>query len=171
MNRATIASLAARSRPIVTPLAHDALSARLIEMAELEVFTVGGSAMLAARHAMPDIGPAALADMADGTRDIAAATRLPFRSAAMFEGGDTPWLMLAVLGGMGFGHVSFPAAIILRAVAAMESALAGIRAHADGSAAMEAFAAFGRARQTLDDAVRLDHWRAIEGRAAGGSGR
>jgi len=31
MNRATIASLAARSRPIVTPLAHDALSARLIE--------------------------------------------------------------------------------------------------------------------------------------------
>jgi 2-methylisocitrate lyase-like PEP mutase family enzyme len=295
MNRATFASLAARSRPIVTPLAHDALSARLIEMAGFEAFAIGGSAMLAARHAMPDIGLAALADMAGGIRDIAAATRLPFLadgddgygdvksvartvaayetlgagailiedqvrdnkqqraerataladdatmaakltaaldaresrdtwiigrtdaygmagldealrraemfltlgvdgifiagvrteddyarigrtlsgtflSAAMFEGGDTPWLTPATLGEMGFGHVSFPGSLILRAVAAMESALAGIRAHADGSAAMERYADFGPARQTLDEAVRLAHWRAIESGAARGSG-
>jgi hypothetical protein len=71
---------------------------------------------------------------------------------------------------MGFGHVSFPGSLILRAVAAMESALAGIRAHADGSAAMERYADFGPARQTLDEAVRLAHWRAIESGAARGSG-
>src|SRR5690606_35468958 len=54
-----------------------------------------------------------------------------FLSAAMFEGGDTPWLTPTALGEMGFGHVSFPASLILRVVAAMESALGEIRAHAD----------------------------------------
>ncbi len=65
-------------RPLVTPLAHDALSARLIERAGFRAFTVGGSAMLAARYALPDLGLAGLAEMADGIGDIAAATTLPF---------------------------------------------------------------------------------------------
>jgi 2-methylisocitrate lyase-like PEP mutase family enzyme len=62
----------------VTPLAHDALSARLIERAGFRAFAIGGSAMLAARYALPDIGLAALGEMADGIADIAAATSLPF---------------------------------------------------------------------------------------------
>jgi 2-methylisocitrate lyase-like PEP mutase family enzyme len=65
-------------RPLVTPLAHDALSARLIERAGFRAFAIGGSAMLAARYALPDLGIAALGEMVDGIRDIAAATPLPF---------------------------------------------------------------------------------------------
>ena len=68
----------AAERPLVTPLAHDALSARLIERAGFRAFAIGGSAMLAARYALPDLGIAALGEMADGIRDIATATSLPF---------------------------------------------------------------------------------------------
>ena len=65
-------------RPLVTPLAHDALSARLIARAGFRAFAIGGSAMLASRFALPDIGLIGVADMAAGIRDIAAATPLPF---------------------------------------------------------------------------------------------
>lgn len=65
-------------RPLVTPLAHDALSARLIEQAGFKAFTVGGSALLAARHAFPDIGLIGLRDMVEGIRDLAAGSSLPF---------------------------------------------------------------------------------------------
>ena len=65
-------------RPLVTPLAHDALSVRLIARAGFRAFTIGGSAMLAARYALPDIGLVGVSDMTAGIRDIAAATNLPF---------------------------------------------------------------------------------------------
>jgi 2-methylisocitrate lyase-like PEP mutase family enzyme len=78
MTRASLRAALAAERPLVTPLAHDALSARLIERAGFRAFTIGGSAMLAARYALPDLGIAALGEMADGIRDIAAATTLPF---------------------------------------------------------------------------------------------
>jgi 2-methylisocitrate lyase-like PEP mutase family enzyme len=78
MTRPTFRSALAAERPLVTPLAHDALSARLIERAGFRAFAIGGSAMLAARYALPDLGIAALGEMADGIRDIAAATSLPF---------------------------------------------------------------------------------------------
>ena len=78
MKRGSLRAALDAERPLVTPLAHDALSARLIERAGFRAFTVGGSAMLAARLALPDVGLAGLAEMADGIRDIAAATTLPF---------------------------------------------------------------------------------------------
>ena len=78
MKRASLRSVMRIERPLVTPLAHDALSARLIERAGFRAFAVGGSAMLAARFALPDIGLAGLGEMTDGIRDIAAATPLPF---------------------------------------------------------------------------------------------
>ncbi|HVE49625.1 MAG TPA: isocitrate lyase/PEP mutase family protein [Casimicrobiaceae bacterium] len=74
----TLREALAAERPLVTPLAHDALSARLIERAGFGAFSIGGSAMLAARFGLPDIGLVGLADMAEGIRDIAAATSLPF---------------------------------------------------------------------------------------------
>ena len=74
--------------PLVTPLAHDALSARLIERAGFGAFAVGGSALLAARHAYPDIGLIGLTDMTDGLRDLAAATALPFVADADDGYGD-----------------------------------------------------------------------------------
>ena len=78
MKRATLRSALSAERPLVTPLAHDALSARLIERAGFRAFAIGGSAMLAARFALPDIGLAALGEMSEGIRDIAAATTVPF---------------------------------------------------------------------------------------------
>lgn len=78
MKRTSLRDAMRAERPLVTPLAHDALSARLIERAGFRAFAVGGSALLAARFALPDIGLAALGEMTDGIRDIAAATRVPF---------------------------------------------------------------------------------------------
>jgi 2-methylisocitrate lyase-like PEP mutase family enzyme len=66
-----------KHQPLVSPLAHDALSARLIERAGFKTFNIGGSAMLAARHALPDLGLAGFAEMLAGTRDIIEATKLP----------------------------------------------------------------------------------------------
>jgi 2-methylisocitrate lyase-like PEP mutase family enzyme len=78
ISRATLRTALDAERPLVTPLAHDALSARLIARAGFRAFAIGGSAMLAARFGLPDIGLIGLSDMADGIRDIAAATPLPF---------------------------------------------------------------------------------------------
>jgi len=78
LKRATIRSAMAAERPLVTPLAHDALSARLIARAGFHAFAIGGSAMLASRFALPDLGLIGVSDMAAGIRDIATATPLPF---------------------------------------------------------------------------------------------
>lgn len=78
MKRPSLRSVMRVEQPLVTPLAHDALSARLIERAGFRAFAIGGSAMLAARFALPDIGLAGLGEMTEGIRDIAAATALPF---------------------------------------------------------------------------------------------
>ncbi len=64
-------------QPLVSPLAHDALSARLIEQAGFKTFNVGGSALLAARHALPDLGIAGFGEMLAGIRDIVAASQRP----------------------------------------------------------------------------------------------
>ena len=78
MMRMSLAQAMAAEQPLVTPLAHDALSARLIARAGFRAFAIGGSALLASRLGLPDIGLVGLADMVDGIRDIAAATALPF---------------------------------------------------------------------------------------------
>ena len=287
MTRAGIKAALAVETPLITPLAHDALSARLIEEAGFKAFAIGGSALLAARHAYPDIGLIGLTDMVEGIRDIAAASRLPFfadaddgygdvksvartvavyeaigvgglliedqdrdrkqqraeraaavadeatieaklraalvartnpdtfivgrtdaygplgldaamrraerflalgvdgvfiaglktedeyrrvgaafkgafLSAAMFEGGDTPWLAPADLGAMGFTQVSFPASLIFRIVDAMRDGLAAIRRHADGIEPLSKMADAASVRATLDKAVDLERWRGIE---------
>jgi 2-methylisocitrate lyase-like PEP mutase family enzyme len=287
MSRRTIREALAREIPLVTPLAHDALSARLIEQAGFHAFSIGGSALLAARHAYPDIGLIGLTDMVEGIRDIAAASSLPFMadaddgygdaksvarlvrayeaigvggllledqdrdrkqqradkaaavveesvieaklraalaarrhpetvivgrtdaygplgldaamrraerflklgadgvfiaglrreedyrrvgaafrgvycSAAMFEGGDTPWFTPAELGAMGFSQVSYPASLIFRATAAMRDGLAALRRHADGVERLAPMQDGAAARATLDAAVDLAGWRALE---------
>ena len=81
---ALLRELHRNARPLVSPLAHDALSARLIERAGFKTFNIGGNAMLAARYALPDLGIAALGEMADGIRDILSATTLP----ALVDGDD-----------------------------------------------------------------------------------
>lgn len=74
---ASLRELHGEHQPLVSPLAHDALSARLIEQAGFKTFNIGGSAMLAARYALPDLGLAAFAEMLAGIRDIVEASKLP----------------------------------------------------------------------------------------------
>src|SRR6516164_4379942 len=69
--------LLARSEPLILPCAHDALSARLIERAGFAAYSVGGYALVGARHALPDIGLVAFGEMSAGIRDIMAASSLP----------------------------------------------------------------------------------------------
>lgn len=82
--RESLRAALGREKPLITPLAHDALSARLIESGGFKALTIGGSAMLAARHGLPDIALIGLTDMVNGIRDIAEATRLPI----MADGDD-----------------------------------------------------------------------------------
>jgi len=63
--------------PLLLPIAHDALSARLIERAGFKAYSVGGFALVGARFGLPDIGLVGLAEMAQGVRDIMAASDLP----------------------------------------------------------------------------------------------
>ena len=75
--RPTWRALCARERPLILPVAHDALSARLIARAGFAAYSIGGFPLLGARHALPDIGLAGLGEMAAGVGDILAASPLP----------------------------------------------------------------------------------------------
>jgi 2-methylisocitrate lyase-like PEP mutase family enzyme len=61
----------------VLPGAHDALSARLIEMAGFSAYVIGGFPLVGARYALPDLGLVGLGEMSAGIRDIMTASRLP----------------------------------------------------------------------------------------------
>jgi len=76
-NRPTWKELLSRGEPLLLPCAHDALSARLIERAGFSAYSVGGYALVGARHALPDIGLAGFGEMSAGIRDIMAASSLP----------------------------------------------------------------------------------------------
>src|SRR5260221_10368737 len=69
--------LLGRGEPLLLPCAHDALSARLIERAGFAAYSVGGYALVGARHALPDIGLVGFGEMSAGIRDIMAASNLP----------------------------------------------------------------------------------------------
>jgi 2-methylisocitrate lyase-like PEP mutase family enzyme len=75
--RKSLKQIAAEERPLVAAVAHDALTARLIARAGFKAIAIGGSAVLAARYALPDLGIAALGEMVDGAEEIVAATNLP----------------------------------------------------------------------------------------------
>src|SRR5712691_6586703 len=75
--KSTWKDLLARGEPLLLPCAHDALSARLIERAGFAAYSIGGYALVGARHALPDIGLAGYGEMRAGVRDIMAGSRLP----------------------------------------------------------------------------------------------
>ncbi|MBL8702426.1 MAG: isocitrate lyase/PEP mutase family protein [Alphaproteobacteria bacterium] len=77
MPKPTLRHLVETETPLVMPLAHDALTARLIERAGFRCVGIGGSALLAARYGLPDIGLAGFGEMLAGIRDVIAATSLP----------------------------------------------------------------------------------------------
>jgi 2-methylisocitrate lyase-like PEP mutase family enzyme len=65
--------LAAEPGPLVMPGAHDAISARLIARAGFKAYFIGGFPLVGARYGLPDVGLAALGEIAAGVRDIIAA--------------------------------------------------------------------------------------------------
>lgn len=83
-DRPSFRALAAAEQPLISPTAHDALTARMIELCGFKAIAIGGSTMLAARYGMPDVGLAALSEMVQGARDILNATDL----ALIMDGDD-----------------------------------------------------------------------------------
>ena len=77
MNRQTWRETLAAETPLLLPVAHDGLSARLIERAGFKAYSIGGFALVGTRHALPDVGLVGLGEMSAGMRDIMAASRLP----------------------------------------------------------------------------------------------
>jgi 2-methylisocitrate lyase-like PEP mutase family enzyme len=65
------------AEPIQLPAAHDALTGRLIKRAGFRAYQIGGFALVAARHGLPDIDLTRFGEQAAGVRDIMAACDLP----------------------------------------------------------------------------------------------
>jgi 2-methylisocitrate lyase-like PEP mutase family enzyme len=63
--------------PLILPVAHDALSARLIEQAGFKAYSIGGFPLVGSRYGLPDLGLVGFSEMRDGIRDIMNATKLP----------------------------------------------------------------------------------------------
>jgi 2-methylisocitrate lyase-like PEP mutase family enzyme len=78
----------AAAKPLITPLAHDALSARLIARAGFKAFNIGGSTLFGARYALPDLGLGALGEMVAAIKDILDAVPLPCMADADDGYGD-----------------------------------------------------------------------------------
>lgn len=77
MAKPTWKELVSRPDPLLLPVAHDALTARLVRQAGFDAYSIGGFALVGARYGVPDIGLVGLAEMAGGVRDIMAACDLP----------------------------------------------------------------------------------------------
>jgi 2-methylisocitrate lyase-like PEP mutase family enzyme len=76
-SRPTWKELLAREKPLLLPVAHDALAARLIERAGFAAYSIGGFPLVGSRYGIPDIGLVGFGEMSAGMRDIMAATSLP----------------------------------------------------------------------------------------------
>lgn len=89
-------TLLARPRPLIAPIAHDALSARMIADAGFEAVGLAGSSLLAAQYALPDIGLAGLAEMAESARLVLRGHNLPWGMDADDGFGDLKNVVLTV---------------------------------------------------------------------------
>lgn len=75
--RLTFRQVLAAEQPLMLPCVHDALSAKLAEEAGFTACSIGGFALVGARHAVPDVGLISFAEMRDGIAAILSATNLP----------------------------------------------------------------------------------------------
>ena len=64
-------------KPLLLPIAHDALSARLIEHAGFNAYSVGGFALAGCQYGLPDVGVLSFAEMASAVRNIMMGSDLP----------------------------------------------------------------------------------------------
>lgn len=77
MNELSLKSLIGAAEPLLLPIAHDALSALLIERAGFHAYSVGGFSIAACRYGLPDIGIVSFAEMVAAVRDIMMGSKLP----------------------------------------------------------------------------------------------
>jgi 2-methylisocitrate lyase-like PEP mutase family enzyme len=75
--KTTWKQLVEHDAPLLLPAAHDALTARLIELAGFKAYQVGGFALNGARHAFPDLDLTHYGEERDGVRQIITASSLP----------------------------------------------------------------------------------------------
>ena len=77
MNRILWKDALAREKPLLLPVAHDALTARLIERAGFSAYQVGGFALSGSLYAVPDMEIEHYADASAAVRRIIQASPLP----------------------------------------------------------------------------------------------
>ena len=77
-----------KEKPLVLPVAHDALTAKLIERAGFSAVQIAGYAVAGARHGVPDIDLTHFAERYAAVKDIMGATRLPIMVDADDAYGD-----------------------------------------------------------------------------------
>lgn len=139
------------------PVAHDALTARIIERGGFAALQIGGFAVEGSRHGVPDIDLTHFAERYAAVKDIMAATSLPIMVDADDGYGDgTPWLSPKEFGKLGITMVLYPTTILFRATYAIEQAVRELREgnpiDKDQAVDMDEF----------EKIVDLPHWQKIE---------
>ncbi|MGN6340162.1 MAG: isocitrate lyase/PEP mutase family protein [Ginsengibacter sp.] len=66
-----------QEKPVLLPVAHDALTARLIEMTGFKAFQIAGFALAGSMHAVPDLDLEHFGEKGDAVRKIISASSLP----------------------------------------------------------------------------------------------
>jgi len=77
VTRRRLSELLESESPLLLPVAHDALSARMIERAGFTAASIGGFGVIGCRLGLPDLGLASFGEISAAVRDIAGATALP----------------------------------------------------------------------------------------------
>ncbi len=73
----TIRKLIQEERPLLLPVAHDALSSRLVEKAGFRAYAIGGFALAGVRYGLPDVGLMSFGEASAAVRDTMLGTKLP----------------------------------------------------------------------------------------------
>ncbi|HEX3356197.1 MAG TPA: isocitrate lyase/PEP mutase family protein [Tepidisphaeraceae bacterium] len=92
-----------KESPLLLPVAHDALSARIIEQAGFAALQIGGFAVEGSRHGIPDINLTHFAERYAAVKDIMAATSLPIMVDADDGYGDAKNITYTVRAYQGLG--------------------------------------------------------------------
>src|ERR1700689_4158842 len=92
-----------KESPLLLPVAHDALSARIIERAGFSAVQIGGVGVEGSRHGVPDIDLTHFAERHAAVKDIMAATSLPIMVDADDGSGDAKNVTSTVRSYQGLG--------------------------------------------------------------------
>ena len=150
--RPTWRALCARERPLILPVAHDALSARLIARAGHGLDEALRRAERYLRAGADGVFVEAPQSL-DELRRVGDAFRGVPQLANMLEGGRTPLVPPDELASMGFAMIGYPTSLLFRVARTVERALAAMKA--------------GRLAE-LDDLAGFDEFKDIVGFAAWG---